>query len=69
MLKFKASGELSALAYLLHASSGCELEDDLGGLLVEVAAIATQADGLAFHLIAEGVEQSLHPAHDAAQAA
>lgn len=39
--------------HLLDPVAGCQLEDDLRGLLVEVAPITTQSDGLANHLIAQ----------------
>jgi len=38
-----------------------QLDDDLGGLLAKVAPVTAQAQGLARHLVAQRVEQGLHP--------
>lgn len=47
---------------LLDTVAGRQLDDLLRRLLVEVAPIAAQANGLALDLIAQSVEQRLDPA-------
>ena len=47
---------------LLDAVGGRDLDDQLGRGGVVVPPITPQADGLALHLAAEGVEQGLDPA-------
>ena len=47
---------------LFNAVCGRQLDDDLGCLLVVVAPIATQPDGLALGLLSQRVEQGLDPA-------
>ena len=52
----------------LFDAVGCsQLDDDLGGLLVVVAPIPAQADGLALGLLPQRVEQGLDPVQAACQ--
>mmetsp|Transcript_1148 Transcript_1148/g.7484 ORF Transcript_1148/g.7484 Transcript_1148/m.7484 type:complete len:212 (+) Transcript_1148:621-1256(+) len=47
--------------HFFQAIARCQLQDDLGGVLVEPPAIAAEADGLSLHFFSQGIEQGLDP--------
>mmetsp|Transcript_8188 Transcript_8188/g.28125 ORF Transcript_8188/g.28125 Transcript_8188/m.28125 type:complete len:607 (-) Transcript_8188:332-2152(-) len=59
----RGGGENGVLAdvHLLQAVRRGDLDDDLGCLLVEPAAVASEHDALPLDLVAEGVKEGLHP--------